>query len=156
MCPSSPTYPARLLTCVWAPNCGVTDSHWLKEREPEKTKHIKNSEQAEADVFAPIEMRINKKAMSTSSDYAHVSLRNLSKVSHISFQSHKWSCFLMDEVLSWWASPTPSQAGTCSFQTGVVQFQRSSVFLLQGGIKQGVGIIGPASTIPLCPFPFES
>lgn len=62
----------------------------------------------------------------------------------------------MDEILPWWASPTPSEAGTCSFQTGVVQLQQSSAILLQGGIKQGVGIVGLASTAPLCPFPVES
>lgn len=62
----------------------------------------------------------------------------------------------MDETLPWLASPAPSEAGTCSFQTGVVQFQWSSVILLQGRIKQGVGIVGPASSAPLRLFLFAS
>lgn len=62
----------------------------------------------------------------------------------------------MDGILPWLASPTPSEAGTRCFQIGVVRFQRSWVILLQGGIKQGVRIVGPANAAPLCPFPFES
>lgn len=77
-------------------------------------------------------------------------------MSHSLFQSHRWSCFLRDEILPWLISPTPSEAGTYSFQTGAVQFQQSSVIFLQGGIKQGEGIVGSSSTGPLCLFSLES
>lgn len=41
------------------PNCGVPDSDWLKEREPKEMKQVKNGEQAEVDLFTPMEMPIN-------------------------------------------------------------------------------------------------
>lgn len=43
--------------CMWVPNSRM---HCLKEREPEKMKHIKTSEQAESDLFTLIEMQIDK------------------------------------------------------------------------------------------------
>lgn len=43
--------------CMWVPKSRM---HCLKEREPEKMKHNKTSEQAESDLFTLIEMQIDK------------------------------------------------------------------------------------------------
>lgn len=43
--------------CMWVPKSRM---HCLKERESEKMKHIKTSEQAESDLFTLIEMQIDK------------------------------------------------------------------------------------------------